>query len=101
VVDSVIRDLARGVDTGTIAARFHNTIVRFSLEMVKKVSRIYSVKKVCLSGGVFQNRYLLKRMLSVLENAGYRVYMHRKLPTNDGCISYGQVIGGNAGTEME
>ncbi|UCC11904.1 MAG: carbamoyltransferase HypF, partial [candidate division WOR-3 bacterium] len=101
VVDGVIRDLARGLDTGTIAARFHNTIVRFSLEMVKKVSRIYGVKNVCLSGGVFQNRYLLERMLFVLENAGYRVFMHRKLPTNDGCISYGQVIGGNVGTEMQ
>jgi hydrogenase maturation protein HypF len=100
ILDGVIRDLSRGIDTGTISARFHNTVAHFSLEMVKKLSRIYDVKAVCLSGGVFQNRYLLLKMLSVLENAGYRVYMHRKLPTNDGCISYGQTIAGNVMTEV-
>lgn len=95
VLDGVIRDLARGIDPGTISARFHNTVAHVSLEIVNKVSRIYDVNKVCLSGGVFQNRYLLLKMLSVLEEAGFRVYIHEKLPTNDGCISYGQIIAGN------
>lgn len=99
IIDGVIRDCARGIDPGTISAKFHNTVADFSLAMVKKVSRIYNVNKVCLSGGVFQNRYLLGKMLSVLENAGFRVFMHRQLPPNDGCISYGQVIAGNGMAE--
>ena len=93
ILDGVIQDRARGVPPGTVSARFHNTIAHVSLEMVKKLSTLYGVGTVCLSGGVFQNRYLLKKTMSVLEDAGYRVYMHNKLPTNDGCISYGQAIG--------
>jgi hydrogenase maturation protein HypF len=53
------------------------------------------VKKVCFSGGVFQNHYLLNLMIDTFQDAGFKVYVHRRLPTNDGCISYGQVIVGN------
>ena len=53
------------------------------------------MKKVCLSGVVLQNRYFLNLMINMFEKAGFEVYVHRQLPTNDGCISYGQVIAGN------
>jgi hydrogenase maturation protein HypF len=95
ILAGVIMDLQRRISPGIISAKFHNTIVHFSLEISKKLSRIYNMKKVCFSGGVFQNRYLLNLMIDKFEDAGFEVYVHRKLPTNDGCISYGQTIIGN------
>ena len=96
VIAGVIQDIERGVPKELISAKFHNTVVCFSLDISKKLSKIYKTNKVCFSGGVFQNRYLLNLMMEKFEAAGFDVYVHRKLPTNDGCISYGQVILGNA-----
>lgn len=96
LIERVVDDIAHGVKSSTISAKFHNTVAAFSLDVAQKLSMMYGVKKVCLSGGVFQNRYLLSLMIDTLENDGFTVYVHRKLPTNDGCISYGQTILGNA-----
>jgi len=94
--EALIRDTRKGLAKGVIAAKFHNTIAAFALDVTIKLSKLYRVKKVCLSGGVFQNRYLLNLLLVKLEDAGFQVFFHERLPTNDGCISYGQVIFGNA-----
>ena len=96
ILAGVVKDLQKGVSLEVISAKFHNTIVYLSLEIAKKLSRIYRMKKVCFSGGVFQNRYLLNLMIDKFEDAGFEVYVHHQLPTNDGCISYGQVILGNS-----
>ncbi len=95
MLEGILEDLKEGIDRSTISAKFHNTVAQFSLDIVRKLRRIYGVNKVILSGGVFQNRYLLRLLINKLETNGFVVYIHRKLPTNDGCISYGQVIGGN------
>jgi hydrogenase maturation protein HypF len=99
IIEGILADLEKGVVRSTIAAKFHNTIVRFSLEVVRRLSTLYKIKLVCLSGGVFQNRRLLTHLVQELERAGFTAYTHRRLPTNDGCISYGQVIYANASFE--
>ena len=96
LLERVVDDIVHGVERSMISAKFHNTVVAFSLDVVRKLSKLYGVKNVCLSGGVFQNQYLLNLMVDTLENEGFTVYVHRRLPTNDGCISYGQTILGNA-----
>ncbi|MEQ1645881.1 MAG: hypothetical protein ABL959_20685, partial [Pyrinomonadaceae bacterium] len=45
-----------------------------------------------LSGGCFQNKYLLERAVSRLNEEGFRPYWHQRVPTNDGGISLGQTI---------
>ncbi len=95
LLNEILADIKKGIPQSTISAKFHNTVAQFSLDIAEKLSKIYGVKKVCLSGGVFQNRFLLNLMINILERANFKVYVHRVLPTNDGCISYGQVIVGN------
>jgi hydrogenase maturation protein HypF len=96
MIETVVDDVIQGVEASTISAKFHNTVAAFSLDMAEKLCNMYGIKKVCLSGGVFQNRYLLNLMIDLFENRGFTVYVHQQLPTNDGCISYGQTILGNA-----
>lgn len=96
IIEGVLSDMEKGVPRPTIAAKFHNTIVHFSLEVVRRMNILYKTRVVCLSGGVFQNRVLLMHVVHELEKAGFKVYTHRRLPTNDGCISYGQVIYANS-----
>ncbi|MGB3342027.1 MAG: carbamoyltransferase HypF [bacterium] len=94
--EALINDIKKGIAKGVIAAKFHNTIAAFTLDVTEKLSKLYRVKKVCLSGGVFQNRYLLNLIVAKFEKAGFKVFFHKKLPTNDGCISYGQTIYANS-----
>ena len=95
-VNAVLDQKKSGIPTGTISARFHNTVVELSYEVADRLRKIHGINRVCLSGGVFQNRFLLNSLIGRLERGGFKVHTHQQLPTNDGCISYGQVLAGNA-----
>jgi hydrogenase maturation protein HypF len=93
---AILEDKRKGVKNGTISARFHNTIVDFSIDVAARLREKHGIEQVCFSGGVFQNRYLLNLMIQRFLSTGFRVLTHHALPHNDGCISYGQVIAGNS-----
>jgi hydrogenase maturation protein HypF len=75
-----------------IAAKFHNTIALVILEVSEQIRRETSLNKVVLSGGVFQNKYLLERSLYLLRRNRFLVYTNNAVPANDGGISLGQLI---------
>jgi hydrogenase maturation protein HypF len=83
-----------GTPVSCIAARFHNTISRCTMEIVKKIAEKYQMSTVCLTGGCFQNALLITRSMDMMEHAGLKVATHHLVPPNDGSISYGQVIAG-------
>ncbi|NWF52821.1 MAG: carbamoyltransferase HypF [Nitrospirae bacterium] len=86
----IIEDFLKGEDKGTIASKFHNTIASVIFRVVQKLSSSNNPDIVILSGGVFQNMYLLERAVSILESAGKEVYTNTKVPCNDAGISLGQ-----------
>lgn len=90
IVLSAYKDREAGVDLSTISTKFHNSIIMFTIDVVKRVRKVSGLNDVVLTGGVFQNRYLLKNIKSQLEQEGFCVYVHRKIPCNDGGISLGQ-----------
>jgi hydrogenase maturation protein HypF len=55
------------------------------------VARTLGAERAALSGGCFQNRILLERAYRRLAEAGIRVYVHQRIPPNDGGIALGQV----------
>jgi len=95
ILKGILKDMSKK-DTGVISAKFHNTVSCFALDICRRLRKIYDVKRICLSGGVFQNRLLSRLMIRDLTEAGFRVFTHRQLPDNDGCVSYGQTILANA-----
>lgn len=92
---SIIADLYNKLDTPTIAAKFHNTVAKLILEMCQLIGRQTGVKHVALSGGVFQNRLLLRKVIPLLETSGFSVLTHKQVPCNDGGISLGQAVAAN------
>jgi hydrogenase maturation protein HypF len=92
LLTAIIKDLNSNISKAIIAARFHNTIAQMILEVCQGISAKTSIKKVALSGGVFQNRLLLRIAIALLESKGFEVYTHRQVPCNDGGISLGQVV---------
>ncbi len=96
---AIVNDLHNRTPRARIAARFHNTVSQMILEVCQKISPKTRITRVALSGGVFQNRLLLRNTVSLLESAGLEVYTHRQVPCNDGGISLGQVVIANFNQE--
>ncbi len=88
LIQAVVADKRAGVAVPLMAARFHNALVEWILEVAASAK----VKQVVLSGGVFQNRYLTERAAAMLESGGFVVYTHRQVPPNDGGIALGQAV---------
>ena len=89
---AIIHDLQDDTPQARIAAKFHNTVARMATELCQVISDKTGITQVVLSGGVFQNRLLLGKAVSLLEVSGFKVYTHRQVPTNDGGVSLGQVV---------
>ncbi len=92
LLSAVIGDLSQGTSQGRISIRFHNTIAQLTNEMCQVIANQTGIKQVALSGGVFQNRLLLRKIISLLENNGFQVFTHKQAPCNDGGISLGQAV---------
>ncbi|GAA2277637.1 carbamoyltransferase HypF [Streptomyces roseiscleroticus] len=91
LVRAVVDDLRAGTATGTIAARFHNSLARVIVEVSRRLRETTGIGVVALSGGVFQNALLVDRTVPALRRHGFEVLTHRRVPPNDGGISLGQV----------
>jgi hydrogenase maturation protein HypF len=87
----IVDDIRNHKPAGFIAVKFHNTIISLTEEIVKKISTETGLSKVVLSGGSFQNRYLLRNLEIKLRYAGYQVYTQHRIPSNDGGIALGQI----------
>ena len=89
----VAEDMVAGISPPVIAARFHNAVAASIVAVCHEVRDLASdMGTVALSGGVFQNVLLTERAACGLEQAGFRVLLHSRVPTNDGGISFGQAI---------
>lgn len=89
---AILRDLEEGVPVSVISARFHNTVSLFSLALCRLIREKTGLWQVALSGGVFQNFYLLSRLKRELEEDGFEVFINREVPPNDGGVSLGQAV---------
>ena len=91
-IEAVARDVTLGKEVGHISACFHNTVATAIVELCQRLRQRESLTRVCLSGGVFQNMYLLERTLKGLYGCGFEVFLHALVPPNDGGISLGQAV---------
>ena len=88
LVRGILADLQQGLAIGEISAKFHNTLA----ELILAVARRHGQVRVALSGGCFQNRYLLERTVIRLRAEQFQPYWHQRVPPNDGGIALGQVL---------
>ncbi len=92
---SMIRGIAEDIlnrnPVSYISSKFHNTIKNMILESVNQVHLKRGISKVALSGGSFQNKYLLESTEKELIAQGFKVYSQKSIPTNDGGIALGQL----------
>jgi len=92
LLSAMVEDLYKGASKSLIAAKFHNTAAHMIFDMCRLIAKETSISQVALSGGVFQNRLLFRKVIPLLESAGFSVLVHRQVPCNDGGISLGQAV---------
>ncbi len=87
------RDMLQdGDDVSHRAFKFHRTLADGIVEVVRRIAADTGIKRVALSGGVFQNLTLLELVVSSLEGRGFDVLIHHEVPPNDGGLSLGMAM---------
>ena len=81
-----------GAGAGVRAARFMNTLISAAAEQLRRVSKETGLGRVVLSGGVFQNMYIMNRLPGRLRRMGLEVYTHSRVSCSDEGLSLGQLM---------
>jgi hydrogenase maturation protein HypF len=90
MIRAIVEAIKKGEAMPTISARFHNSMAGAILQMALQMKERTGLSDIILSGGVFQNHLLMGRVSDLLEGEGFQVYIHHKVPPNDGGIALGQ-----------
>jgi hydrogenase maturation protein HypF len=96
VIRRAVEDLLDGVLPAVVSAKFHHGVARLITTIACRVRDERQLNRVVLSGGVFQNMFLLESTRRMLEQVGLEVFTHKRVPPNDGGISFGQAAVANA-----
>ena len=80
----------QGEDKGKLAYDFHCVLALMVFRYCFMLNKSTGIKTAALSGGVFQNKLLLRLTKQMLEQDGFRVLIHGLVPANDGGIALGQ-----------
>ncbi len=92
MISRIAQEVASGRSASTVSGCFQHSIARMIERVCSRIRETNSVDKVCLSGGVFQNFTLLACASEQLRRSGFQVYLHSKIPPNDGGLSLGQAM---------
>lgn len=68
-------------------SRFINSLAKLIIEVGKLIGL-----PVGLTGGVFQNKALLEKVLELSEKEKIKILLHKNVPPNDGGLALGQVV---------
>lgn len=92
IVRGIVSDVEKGVSASEISGKFHMTLIRLFTELCQVFRKTTGIRRIALSGGVFQNMMLFNGLTAALESEGFQVITHTHVPANDGGISLGQAM---------
>ena len=92
LVKDLVEQRLSGDDPDKLAYEFHCRLAGMAVGICAKIRSQTGLETVALSGGVFQNRLLLRLCDEALQQRGFTVLRHSLVPPNDGGIALGQAI---------
>jgi len=92
MIRTLISCRKNGEETGRLAARFMNTLMEMAVRQCRAAREASGLNTVALSGGSFQNMYIMGRLPEKLKEAGFRVLRHQRVSCNDEGLSLGQLM---------
>ncbi|NBC84032.1 MAG: carbamoyltransferase HypF [Bacteroidetes bacterium] len=100
-IKEIVDDIIKKIPIPVIATKFHNTLVSIIVYCVKNMMKRYASRKVVLSGGVFQNAFLLEKTERELAKLEVDVLIPLQVPCNDGGLALGQIAVAAAKREQQ
>jgi hydrogenase maturation protein HypF len=91
-IEAIVNEFLGGQPAAAISARFHRTVAHVILCCCERIRAASGLTRVCLSGGTFQNLRLLGHAVALLRGAGFKTFVHRRVPANDGGLALGQAV---------
>jgi hydrogenase maturation protein HypF len=92
LVRGVVEKLESGTSAADISVWFHTALAELFIAAAKNACAAYTIDRVALSGGVYQNALFFDYMVRRLTAEGFTVLTHREVPTNDGAVALGQAV---------
>jgi hydrogenase maturation protein HypF len=92
MIKKIIKDIKNKKQIEDIGLGFHLALAKGIKNVVEQIRNQTGIKKVCFSGGVFQNNLLVKCIIKEFRISTFTLYFHKNFPANDGGISLGQII---------
>ncbi|MFD5684880.1 carbamoyltransferase HypF [Streptomyces bacillaris] len=92
VLAAAAADVLAGVPAPVVARRFHRAVTGLVRDVCAAARRRTGIATVALTGGVFCNALLTEGCSAGLEEDGFTVLRHRKVPPNDGGLALGQLM---------
>jgi len=89
---NIVKDLEQNLDRRKIAYSFHLSVAKMIQRGCLFLSKKTGIKKIVLSGGVFQNRLLTKMVKDLLSKQRLSLLLSQRVSCNDSGISLGQVV---------
>ncbi len=90
LLDGLIQARLAGISSAELAASFHHSLAQGLADAALSLCDKHELDTIVLSGGVFQNGLLTELLMEMLTAKGKHVWLHEKVPPNDGGISLGQ-----------
>ena len=100
MIRALTEERQAGADVPALAAKFMNTLIEMAAEQAADTAEKTGIRRVVLSGGSFQNQYVMQRLPDRLRKRGLEVYHHRRVSCNDEGLSLGQLMIGNTGKTL-
>jgi len=91
VINAMVIDIQNKKPIHQIVTQFHNTIAEVAFRQINFAIEKNPLKKVVLTGGTFQNKYLTEKLIHLLKKRELEIILPREVPCNDGCIALGQL----------
>ena len=92
MISEIVRDKSLGVPAGVVAAKFMNTLIDVGTAQCRYAREKTGLTHIVLSGGSFQNMYIMRRLPARLRGEGFEVYHHSRVSANDEGLSLGQLM---------
>lgn len=91
IIEGILIDIEENEPISKISSKFHNSLVYATCDLIYILRKKEKINKVVLSGGVFENEYLLKMLYKRLTEKGIEVFYNKEIPANDEGLSFGQI----------
>ena len=92
MIRAMVKERDEGIPRGEICARFLNTLIEMARQMCLAAREKSGLNDVVLSGGSFQNMYIMERLPEALRREGFQVWTHSRVSSNDEGLSLGQIM---------